>query len=296
MNSHPPLRLLAAFAAVARAGSMREAAGALNVSQPAVTQALKALEDHVGAPLLDRGRKPARLNAEGRLLADAVGEGLDLISRALEEIRETACADSSQLTVACTLGMATYWLMPRLPAFYRLNPDVIVNVQAPPNDLPSLDGDIDLALRYGRGEWSDGKTTRLFDEVICPVGQPDLVAALHERGEGLERAPLIHVRSPQNPGWVGWGDYFPAMGLMRRDLRGAVFDNYVQAVQAATDGRGLMLGWRSITQALVDDGALVRWSEAELRPRAGYHATFTRKAAAKPAAEAMLAWLLAECA
>ncbi|MEO0679616.1 MAG: LysR substrate-binding domain-containing protein, partial [Pseudomonadota bacterium] len=182
----------------------------------------------------------------------------------------------------------------RLPAFYRDHPGIVVNVQAPPNDLPSLTGDIDLALRYGAGAWTDGQTTRLFDEVICPVGRPDLVADLRAQGRDLTEAPLIHVRSPENRNWVGWPDYFQATGAGRRDIRGVSFDNYVQAVQAAGDGRGLMLGWRSITQALVDDGTLARWSEAELRPGTGYFVTSARKAAGKPATAAMLDWLLTQ--
>ncbi|MEO1688390.1 MAG: LysR family transcriptional regulator, partial [Pseudomonadota bacterium] len=51
MRTLPPLRLLATFAEIARTGSMRDAAQSLNVSQPAVTQALRALEEHVGASL-----------------------------------------------------------------------------------------------------------------------------------------------------------------------------------------------------------------------------------------------------
>lgn len=271
---------------------MRDAAQSLNVSQPAITQALQALEEHVGAPLLDRGRKPARLNTEGRLLAEAVSEGFDVIGRAIADIRETTGVDSPQLTVACTLGMATYWLMPHLPEFYRLHPGIVVNVQAPPNDLPRMGGGIDVALRYGAGEWTDGETTLLFEEVVQPVGQPDLVARLHADGVDLLAAPLIHVRSPQNRNWAGWTECFRSMGIPRTDLRGASFDNYVQAVQAAADGRGLMLGWRSITQRLVDDGTLVRWSDAEMRPGGRYYVTSARASDGRQANAAFVDWLL----
>lgn len=296
MRDLPPLRLLTTFDAVARSRSMRDAAQALNVSQPAVTQALKALEMHVGAPLLDRSRKPARLTAEGRLLAEAIGEGLDLIGGAIVEIRETTGVDSPRVTVACTLGMATYWLMPRLPEFYRLHPGIVVSVQAPPNDLPRMVGGIDVALRYGNGEWTDGDTTLLFEEVVQPVGQPDLVARLGKQGADLTTAPLIHVRSPQNRNWIGWADYFRAVGVRRADLRGALFDNYVQAVQAAADGRGLMLGWRSISQRLVADGTLTPWSGGEMRPGAGYYVTSGRASHDRPANAAFVNWLMAAAA
>ena len=155
-----------------------------------------------------------------------------------------------------------------------------------------MGGGIDVALRYGAGEWTDGETTLLFEEVVQPVGQPDLVARLQSEGVDLLSAPLIHVRSPQNRNWAGWTECFRSMGVPRADLRGVSFDNYVQAVQAAADGRGLMLGWRSITQRLVDDGTLVRWSDAEMRPGGRYYVTSARASDGRQANAAFVAWLL----
>src|SRR3546814_3922902 len=70
----PPLRLLSVFAAVERHGGLRQAAAALNVSQPAVSQALRQLEDFLGTRLLDRRTRPARLTEAGRLLHQATVE------------------------------------------------------------------------------------------------------------------------------------------------------------------------------------------------------------------------------
>ena len=114
MDRLPPLRLLTTFEAVSRHGSMQLAAARLNVTQPAVSQALKALEEHVGAPLIDRATRPAQLTEAGELLARAVRDGLGQIAAALEDIRALSGQEGNQVTVSCTLGMATYWLMPRL--------------------------------------------------------------------------------------------------------------------------------------------------------------------------------------
>jgi LysR family transcriptional regulator, glycine cleavage system transcriptional activator len=287
----PPLRLLTTFEAVARLGSMREAASALNVTQPAVTQALKALEDHVGAVLIDRSTRPARLTEPGQQLARATRDGLDLIADTIEEIRTSTGLEDQRLTVACTMGLATHWLMPRLSDFYARQPGYVVNVQVPPTDLPQMWPGTDLVLRYGRGTWTDGTTLRLFDETVCPVGRPALVENLLAKGEGLDAAPLIHVRTVEARHWEGWTDY-----LARRDLpkpRGPshIFDNYVQAVQAALDGRGLMLGWRSITDTLVADGSLKPWPEGALDLGTAYFATVAPTAARRPAVKAFVDWL-----
>ena len=259
MDHLPPLRLLVTFEAVSRHGSMRDAAARLNVTQPAVSQALRLLEDHVGTALLDRSVRPARLTEAGELLSRAVREGLGRIAATLEDIRALHAEGERQVTVSCTLGMATYWLMPRLPAFYAVNPQITINVQAPATDLPVLTPGIDVALRYGMGGWREGRTEKLFDEKICPVGAPALVDRLLAEGRGLDSVPLIHVRSPANQHWAGWPDYFQARGLARGRAGGQHFDNYVQAAQAVYDGRGLMLGWRSITGRAVQAGTLRHW-------------------------------------
>lgn len=291
MSRLPPLRLLTTFEAVARLGSMREAASALNVTQPAVTQALKALEDHVGAILIDRSTRPARLTETGQQLARATRDGLDLIADTIEEIRTSTGLEDQSLTVACTMGFATHWLMPRLSGFYAENPGLFVNVQVPPTDLPQIWPGTDLVLRYGRGTWKDGETLRLFDETICPVGRPALVESLLAKGEGLEAAPLIHVRTVEARHWEGWADYLARRGLPKSRGRSHIFDNYVQAVQAALDGRGLMLGWHSITDHLVADGSLKPWPDGALDLGTAYFATVAPAAAKRSPVKAFVAWL-----
>lgn len=295
MDRLPPLRYLTTFEAIARLGSMRDAARHLNVSQPAISQTLKALEDHVGADLLDRSRRPARLTELGQRLAEATQSGLGVIEAAIDEIRSDAYADAQQINIACTLGMASFWLMPRLPLFYAQHPDIAVNVSAPPTGLPTLLGGADLALRYGRDDWRDGENIELFPERICPVGHPDLVTRLEQDNTGLETAPLIHVRNAPNTNWAGWSAYFTQRGLRRQNGPERSFDNYVHAVQATQDGLGLMLGWRSITDDLVRNGQLLPWHGGVIDLGTGYFATFSASGAAKPQARIFFDWLMEQC-
>lgn len=290
MDRLPPLRLLATFEEVARLGSMRDAAAHLNVTRPAVTLALKALEDHVGAVLLDRTTRPARLTEAGQQLARATREGLSIIAGTIDEIRANAGLEQ-QLTIACTVGMATYWLMPRLPDFYARHPQLVVNVQAPPTDLPAISPGIDVALRYGTGGWSDGRTWKLFDEVVCPVGHPDLVERLLVSDTALETAPLIHVRSVETRHWAGWAEYMARSGHGRPRGSAQTFDNYIQAIQAALDGRGLSLGWRSLTDGLVGEGALRPWPQGAVDLGTGYYATLSASGTAKAASAFFVEWL-----
>lgn len=293
MERLPPLRLLTTFAEVARTGSMQDAADRLNVTRPAITQAIKALEAHIGVTLLDRSRKPARMTAEGQQLALSVDTGLGMIGTAIEDLQQASRAQEGQLTVSCTLGMATYWLMPRLPQFYALYPDLTVNVQAPPSDLPMLRAGIDVALRYGQGGWQDGMTQELFPERICPVGRPDVIAQFQAQGS-LQGAPLIHVTSPDAAHWAGWSAYFAEIDQPMPNTRAFQFDNYVQAVQAALDGRGVMLGWRSITGALVEEGSLTPWPNGGRDLGTGYYMTLRDGSADRLPVAQFAEWVLGQ--
>ncbi|MEP1942407.1 MAG: LysR substrate-binding domain-containing protein, partial [Sulfitobacter sp.] len=195
------------------------------------------------------------------------------ISTAIENMRTLHDSRDRHVTVSCTMGMATYWLMPRLPSFYASNPDITVNVQAPASDQPVLAPSVDIALRFGNGNWREAATTLLFREQICPVGAPNLIEKLLAEGTGLDAAPLIHVRNPNNPHWTGWEEYLRRRGIKRTRTAGQSFNNYVQAGQAVHDGRGLMLGWRSITGGAEKEGTLIQWPDAQIDPTASYYVT-----------------------
>lgn len=287
----PPLRLFTALAAVARAGSVQAAAAELNVTQPAISQAVKQLEAHVGVELLDRGSRPARPTEAGRMLAAAVTEGLGQISDALEALQLAGAQRASTVTVACSVGVATYWLMPRLKGLYRARPELLVNVMTTQSGVPALADGVDAAIRYGHGRWSDGTVHHLFDEVVEPVAAPEIAASLRETGTA-DALSLLHVKSDETS-WVTWGDYLRATGQPDRPRGGQTFTNYVQTTQAALEGRGMMLGWRSITGALVDAGDLVAVGLPGLVPRDAFYLVVHRKRRGQ-ATEAFARWLLSD--
>ncbi|WP_193187730.1 LysR substrate-binding domain-containing protein [Nisaea sediminum] len=287
----PPLRLFGVFETVCRSDNLRVAAAALNVSQPAVSQSLKQLEEHIGARLINRETRPASLTPEGEILLRATEDGLARIAGAVEEIRRRVTRNGSAVTVACSVGVATHWLMPNLESFYAAHGDIQVNVITSESGAPSITGDIDIAIRFGDGTWNDGQVTHLFAERIEPVCTPTLATTLALTPETLHAAPLIHVETT-DARWLGWSDYLATLGLGRPSgpvqLR---FSNYVQATQAALAGRGLALGWRSITGGYEAEGRLVAPVDAPLHPENAFHAVTAHDRSGDAATGRMLAWL-----
>lgn len=255
LRTLPPARLLVVFEAVARAGSVQRAAAELNVTQPAVSQSLRALEDYLGTSLFDRRVRPAAVTPAGKILQHGVSEGMARIARAVDEALVLAQRNENTVTVACTLGTATYWLMPRLTGFYDAYPDIAVSVQTTAG-LPTFLPGVDLVIRYGSGDWRDGTSRYLISESVLPVCSP-AVAADYARDNGLSGAPLLHVDSSETC-WLTWPQYLAHIGMVRGDAAlGRRFSNYVQATQAALAGQGVVLGWHSNAGDLIREGRLV---------------------------------------
>ncbi len=293
MKHLPPLRLLNVFETVQRAGSAKLAAGELNVSLSAVSQALKNLESHVGTALFDRSTRPARLTEAGEILLKAVVENRERLSEALSDIQALASQSGGSVTVACTIGVATYWLMPRLEAFYLDHPDIVVNVQTTPLEVAQMTPGTDIAMRFGDGRWTDGDTLHLFDEVIEPVCAPVLADRLARKAVSLAAIPLIHVEFP-DPNWVSWSDYFAHTGLKSAaSSKRLKFSNYVQAAQAALSGRGVMLGWRSTNGDHVRKGLLVPFGLPVMHPKSSFYISLSNRSRNPETAKVVVDWLKA---
>lgn len=285
----PPLRLLTVFETVTRTGSIQKASASLNVSQPAVSQSLKALEDHVGMRLLDRASRPAGLTDAGRILQAGVTEGLERISEAVREIHALRTAGENAVTLACSVGTATYWLMPRLTGFYTDHPDIAVNVMTTLGS-PDFNESLDLVIRYGAGDWHDGEIIKLFDEKVTPVCSPAFAGRLGASGS-LAEAILLHVKSDEKA-WLTWREYFRLTGQPENRRPGRYFSSYVQATQAALSGQGVMLGWESNTGDLVRDGKLVALAVSPLHPRESFYLVAPKGWRSKAAVNTFVDWLL----
>tara|TARA_R110002020_G_scaffold89135_11_gene218215 strand:+ start:2946 stop:3665 length:720 start_codon:yes stop_codon:yes gene_type:complete len=224
-------------------------------------------------------------------LARATRAGLGQIASAIEDIRASASAAERQVTISCTIGMATYWLMPRLSGFYARFPDAMVSVQTPPSDMPAFSAGIDIALRYGPRPWDDGETVKLFDERAFPVGRPDRIATLEGALGTLRSVPLIHVTTPKASHWPEWRDYLEAKGIGAADRQRQTFDNYVQATQAALDGYGIMLGWRSIHEAMLAESRLAALPNGDHDFGTSYWATAVRNRSQNMLVSGFLDWV-----
>ncbi|MFT8674696.1 MAG: LysR substrate-binding domain-containing protein [Acetobacter sp.] len=288
----PPLRLFSVFRAIAGHRTLRAAARALNVSQPAVSKSLRELEHWVGIPLFDRTRRPLALTPGGEMLLTAIETSFNLLADTLDDITRLHVERGRTLRISCSIGFATYWLMQRLSTFSAAWPDIAVSVMTTAHDAAPDAPHADVMFRYGHGRWTDGEVITLFPEQIDPVASPGFVDRLRPLATDLSDIALIHV-DVDDASWRSWNGYLQQTGLPRgrngADLR---FNNYVQATQAALNGQGIMLGWRSITGDLVAEGRLHVAGLPSITPEDGaYHIVIPARSADSPATSHFVSWL-----
>ncbi|MEN8894605.1 MAG: LysR family transcriptional regulator [Yoonia sp.] len=169
----PSLPALRAFEVAARAGSFSAAARELNVTHAAIAQHVRALETHLATPLLNRSGKGMALTDAGTRLAADLSEGFGQVIHGVRQIAQDA-ADST-LKVTLTPSFADNWLMPRLCHFWENHPEITLSI-TPDNAVSDLRRDgLDLAIRYGMGDWAGVTSTFLVSADFVIVCAPSLI-------------------------------------------------------------------------------------------------------------------------
>lgn len=172
-RSLPSLTALRAFAATAELRNFSQAARALSVTHAAVAQQVRALEDALGRPLVQREGRGVSLTTDGEQLAEALGEGFGAIQRGLEALR--AGEADRPVRVTLTASFAAQWLMPRLKDFWLLHPDIGLSMH-PDSKVVDLHRErMDLAIRYGNGDWPGVEAQYLTSARLVIAGAPSLI-------------------------------------------------------------------------------------------------------------------------
>jgi len=171
--SLPPLNSLRAFAAVAETGSYTLAAERLNVTQAAVSQQVKILEEHLGIALVTRLGRGIELTGPGAGLARELGIGFEIIGRGVERLSEDAASRPVQITMSP--AFAVEWLLPRMAEFQREHPEITLMLNPTSEVVELKPGGIDLAIRYRdrRRPGPDVETVLITDMIV--IGAPSLI-------------------------------------------------------------------------------------------------------------------------
>ncbi len=249
MRKLPSLNGVKAFEAAARNGSFAAAAVELNVTPAAVSRMVKVLEERLGVALFERKANGLNLTSAGAAYQDGLTPILDNLSTLTGRIE--ALSGPRVLTIGVGPTFATRWLIPRLADFQRVAPDIELRF-ATGGAAGSFSDDWTCGIEQGDGDFPGLISEPMISADLTPVCAPRLTAGLTEPSD-LKPQQLLRVRHAPND-WRRWLD---ATGLVRMSARGAEFEYYAQALQAAVDGVGVALGIRPYVDDDLAAGRLV---------------------------------------
>lgn len=158
------------FLAVAKNQSFTRAAAALHVSQPALSQQIKQLEDSLGAKLLDRTGRTIRLTDAGEVYFHYACRALQDLNEGKRAIHDVADLSRGSLRVAVTPTFTTYLVGPLVKAFHTRHPNVTLAIHEMPQERMEtmlLDDELDIGIAFDEAHSHDIDARRLLDETLA---------------------------------------------------------------------------------------------------------------------------------
>jgi LysR family glycine cleavage system transcriptional activator len=288
----PSLNGLRAFEAAARHLSFTNAAAELNVTQTAISHQIRRLEQELGISLFVRQNRALALTPEARGYLPGVRAAFNDLKLATDQLLRKD--NDHVLTVSTLASMAAKWLLPRLSAFQEAHPGIDVRITTSTGLIDFKGGDVDAAIRYGRGQWPGLRADWLTADQLFPVCSPALLSGNKplRRPEDLANHVLLHTSAGYDDDWRLW---LTAAGLPVNISKqpGLTFDLVFMTVQAAIDGFGIAIGRTTYVEGDIAKGRLVVPFKIALPADAGFYLVSPEANADKPKLAAFRQWLLA---
>ena len=287
----PSLNGLRAFEAAARHLSFTQAASELNVTQTAISHQIRRLEEELGIRLFVRKNRALALTPKARDYLPGVRAAFNDLRLATDQLLRKE--DDRVLTVSTLASLAAKWLLPRLTDFQEAHPGIDVRITTSTALVDFRNGDVDAAIRYGRGNWQGLRAEWLMADEVFPVCSPALLNGKRplKCPEDLRDHVLLHTTANIDD----WRQWLTAAGLPSdiSKQQGITFDLMLMTVQAAIDGIGVAMGRTSYVQDDIAKGRLVVPFKIALPADAGFYLVSPEGAAEPPKLRAFRQWLVA---
>ena len=291
-----PLNALSAFEAAGRSLSFVKAGEELLVTPAAISHQVKGLEAFLGSKLFRRLPRGLLLTDAGQTLLSEAREGFARLDRAVERVREAEAR--GPLVISVAPAFSAKWLVPRLERFNTAHPEIDLRISASLALIDFQRDSFDAAIRLGKGRYQGSEAVKLFSESVTPMCSPRLLEGHYSlrTPEDLRHHTLLHDDSldfdPEAPKWSSW---LKAAGAKTVDpLRGPHFSHPDHSLQAAIDGVGVVLGWRSLAALDISARRLIEPFDLALPLKLGFYLVYPEAHANRPKVVKFRKWLLEE--
>jgi LysR family glycine cleavage system transcriptional activator len=284
-----PVGPLRAFDVAARNLNLTAAAEEMNVTHAAVSRQVKQLEQRLGVKLFERLPRGLKLTVHGALLAEGTREAFDRLATAIEDV--SAPAVRRKLTISTFSSLATRWLMPRVLAFSELFPDTDLRVSTSARLVDFAREDVDIALRFGGGQYPGLHVRPMFKPKEIVVAAPSLLKRLPIKTYAdLKAHTLLHDDSHQS--WTRWLEAVGAKGVNPR--RGIICGDRNSMLAATAAGQGVGITSEVFAAGDLEAGRLVKVFDVEVNATFGIYAVCLPRRLNDPLISGAMDWLVRE--
>jgi LysR family transcriptional regulator, glycine cleavage system transcriptional activator len=268
MRKLPALSGLKYFKAAAEHLSFKLASEQLFVTQAAVSQHIKSLEEQLGCQLFTRKNREVSLTAQGRLLLPYVQKAFSELQKGIAQLEQDN--DPNVLKITVLPSLATFWLLPRLHLFRERHPHIQVRLMPDPFVVDFDNFNLDLAIRYGVGEYENLESRYLFSDKALLVTHPKLVKP-GTMPQDLPSLPLI--RENYHDTDEAWEAFLTQYKMDKSLLNKAVEirDATPALVGAVLAGQGISMIRQSLVEDYLQNGQLLKLFDFAHQCRDSYY-------------------------
>lgn len=255
------LNALRSFECAARHQSYSKAAKELFVSQAAISQQMRQLEQSIGIKLFVRNGRKMDLTQSGEKLYLSTNQAFTILVKGLNDIQSEGIAGN--LTITSTHSYCALWLMPRLYKFSRLHPDINVKIVGS-NHLENLtQSHIDLAIRFSdlKDKQLETKSGLTFVDLgqasVYPVCSPNLVKHMAlDKPVDILKCWLVNIANSGRLGWTTWFKAAKVENYQDHKMWSEVSSGDL-ALSAVLSGHGVAMLSEDLFSNYIDVGSLV---------------------------------------
>ncbi|MEQ5837326.1 LysR family transcriptional regulator [Marinobacter sp. NFXS9] len=254
MRTTPSMNSLRVFEASARLLSFKAAAEELCVTPAAVSNQIRKLEEYLGARLFKRFNRRIELTDAGTKYLVRMRLIFDDIEAATRDVMQKG--DASVISIAAPPMLLKMWLLPNLDRFYTTHPDLNIRFVDTVRHFDFEKEEIDLAIRYGFGDWDQLNEAFLFEENVCPVCSPNLTKGNDKLSgpEDLINFRLIYTERRL----IQWDNYLASSRYEKIKItKKAWFLNSIHTLEAVLNEVGIALINKDFIKKYIDSGELV---------------------------------------
>lgn len=277
---------LLGFVTVAREGSFTKAAAVLGVTQSALSQTIRALEERLQIRLLTRTTRSVSPTPAGERLMNAIGHRFDEIEAELDALTDLRDKPAGTVRITCGDGVLQKVLLPKLAPVLKAYPDITLEFDMNYGFRDIVADRFDAGVRLG--------STIDKDMVALPIGPPMRMAvaaspayfAAHpapKTPQELTRHRCINQRMPSSGGLYVWDFARKGKQVNVRVDGPLIFNTVPPQIDAAVQGLGILLLPEDEVADLLTQGSLVRVLEDWCPVFAGYHLYYPSRRQPSPA-------------